>query len=391
MTSAAKTIVYASYVSPFPGNSGERIRALNLIAALRFLGYRVEAIVGNYDGIDLEQRSGDGVHYRQIPFAWPRLRQAASVYFRPHRGFVEQIQAIHRATPVTAIILDYGFMGAQISPLMQLGIPVLLGTHNLESAITGQIPQPSLADMLSIRLRQSIESVHERWFFRRADSVICVSEEDRLAHARFVAADRLHMIPNFIDIPDRYGNADRQNRIIMTGSFSNFQNVEGLRWFLDEVWDEELQSRASFCVAGKMSDRVVQEFPGVPGLVGLGPQDDLLQEIAQSRCAIVPLWHGGGTRLKCLEAMAARTPVVTTSKGCEGIGHNGAFRVADDATTFKSAILGFLNNPASARDAAGLGRAVFDRHYSLAANAARLDEAIASAVRSRSRHTELSA
>ena len=363
----------------------------NLISALRFLGYQVEAIVGNYDGIDLGQRSGDGVRFRQIPFAWPRLRQATSVYFRPHRGFVEQIQAIHRTTPLTAIILDYGFMGAQVTPLTQLGVPVLLGTHNLESAVTGQIPQPSLADTLSIRLRQSIESVHERWFFRRADTVICVSEEDRAAHAQFIAADRLHVIPNFIDVPDHYRNADRQNRIIMTGSFSNFQNVEGLRWFLNEVWDEELQSRTNFCVAGKMSDYVVQDFPGVPGLVGLGPQDDLLQEIAQSRCAIVPLWHGGGTRLKCLEAMAARTPVVTTSKGCEGIDHSGAFRVADDAATFKSAILDLLNDPTQALEAAALGRAVFDRHYSLAANAVRLDEAIASAGRSRSRRTELSA
>ena len=140
-----------------------------------------------------------------------------------------------------------------------------------------------------------------------------------------------------------------------------------------------------------MSDRVVQEFPGVPGLVGLGPRDDLVQEIARSRCAIVPLWHGGGTRLKCLEAMAARTPVVATSKGCEGIDHNGAFRVADDAATFKSEILDLLNNPMQALEAAALGRAVFDRHYSLAANAARLDEAIANAVRSRSRRTELSA
>lgn len=381
MAAAPRTIVYASYVGPFPVNSGERIRVLNLISALRTLGYDVEAIVGNYDGEDLAAHDGDGVRFHQIPFFWPGLRQAANVYFWPHRGFVEQVRALHRARPLAAIILDYGFIGAQIAPLSRLGVPIVLGTHNLESALTAQMPHTSFGNMLSVRLRQLIEAAHERWFFPQADAVICVSEEDRRLYEEFVPADRLYVVPNFIDVPDSYGDAERQNRIIMTGSFSNFQNVEGLRWFVENVWDEELASHVQLCVAGKMSDRAAAEFANVPGIVGLGPMDDLLREIAGSRCAIVPLWHGGGTRLKCVEAMAVRTPVVTTSKGCEGIEHGGAFRVADTAPAFKAAIVDLLKNPDGAAESAAHGRAVFDRCYSLSANAARLVQAIAGATR----------
>jgi glycosyltransferase involved in cell wall biosynthesis len=375
------SVVYASYVSPFPTNSGERIRALNVISALKSLGYRVEAIVGDYDGADLEARSDAGVRFQRIPFAWPRLRQAASVYFRPHPDFIAQVSAIHKATPLAAIFLDYGFLGAQVGPLARLGPPVIIGTHNLESALTGQIPRTSLAGRLAIGLRQAIESAHERRFFRRADAVICVSEDDRAAYGRFIAPDRLHVVPNFVDIPDDYGGFARRDRIIMTGSFGNFQNVEGLRWFVEQVWDAELWARATLCVAGNLSDRAVLAFPDVPGVVGLGRRDDLLSEVAMSRCAIAPLWHGGGTRFKCIEAMAVRTPMVTTSKGCEGIAHDGAFRVADTPADFKAAILGLLDDNGEAARRAAAARAAFDRSYGLAANAARIGEVIAAATR----------
>src|SRR5262249_47060918 len=151
-----------------------------------------------------------------------------------------------------------------------------------------------------------------RWFFPRADAVICVSEEDRKAYEAFIPPGRLHVIPNFVDIPDRFGQAEKPARLVMSGSFGNFQNQEGLKWFAGLVWDRELRAKASLHVVGKKSDEAVRQLGDVPGIVGVGAKDDLLTEIAASRCSIVPLLHGGGTRLKCLEAMAVRTPVVTT-------------------------------------------------------------------------------
>jgi hypothetical protein len=81
--------------------------------------------------------------------------------------------------------------------------------------------------------------------------------------------------------------------------------------------------------------------------------------------------------------MATRTPVVTTSKGCEGIHHAGSFRVADTAAAFRAAIGDVLDDPAKAGEDARLARAIFDAEYSLAANAARLERALQSARRVR--------
>ncbi|HWU55177.1 MAG TPA: glycosyltransferase family 4 protein [Rhizomicrobium sp.] len=374
-----KTLLYATYVSPFPANSGERIRVLNLISALRSLGYAVEAFVGNYDGIDLQSHCQDGINFHQIPFSWPRLRQATGIYFRSHAGFMRDLASLHARKPLTAAVLDYGFIGAHIDPIAQLGIPVVLGTHNVESALTGQVPKRSPGARAAIGLRQMVERTHERLFFPRADAVICVSEEDRQVYKKFIPARRLHLIPNFVDIPDQFRQSERLNRIVMSGSFDNFQNREGLRWFAEQVWDGALRERTQLHVVGKRSDEAVRALKDVRGITGLGARDDLLAEIGTSRCAIVPLLHGGGTRVKCLEAMAARTPVVTTSKGCEGIAHGGAFWVADTPAAFRDAILEVFSDAARAQARAAEARRIFDKAYSLPANLDGLDHVLASA------------
>jgi len=380
MHTDSKTIAYATYVSPFPTNSGERLRAVNLISALRHLGYSVHAFVGNYNDIDLPSFNEDGLVFHRIPFGWPRLRQELGLYFRPHTEFINELTKLNRQTEIHAVILDYGFLGAQIARLQRNGMPVLLGTHNVESVLTGQAPAGSPVSALAIQLRQAIEQTHERWFFPKANAVLCVSDPDCREYARYISARRLHVVPNFVDVPDRFSGISRFDRIIMAGSFDNFQNREGLRWFLEQVWDAELASKVELCIAGKGSNEVAGAFFDVPRLVSLGPCEDLLTEIARSRCAIVPLWQGGGTRFKCLEAMAVRTPIVTTSKGCEGIEHEGTCVVADTPEAFKAAIFSVLNDREDAHNRAARGRQVFDRQYSLQANAARLEYAIASAV-----------
>jgi len=69
--------------------------------------------------------------------------------------------------------------------------------------------------------------------------------------------------------------------------------------------------------------------------------------VKTSALCIVPLRQGGGTRLKILEAMALRTPVVATSKGAEGlqVRHRKHLLIADTPRAFADAILELLQNP----------------------------------------------
>jgi glycosyltransferase involved in cell wall biosynthesis len=60
----------------------------------------------------------------------------------------------------------------------------------------------------------------------------------------------------------------------------------------------------------------------------------------------VPMSVGGGTRLKILEAMALGTPVVSTTKGAEGLDVTAGkdVLIADEPQTFATAVLRLLRD-----------------------------------------------
>jgi glycosyltransferase involved in cell wall biosynthesis len=60
-------------------------------------------------------------------------------------------------------------------------------------------------------------------------------------------------------------------------------------------------------------------LPGSAAVEYTGYVDDIRTLVAESRVSVVPLRHGSGTRLKILESLALGTPVVSTTKGAEGL------------------------------------------------------------------------
>jgi glycosyltransferase involved in cell wall biosynthesis len=75
--------------------------------------------------------------------------------------------------------------------------------------------------------------------------------------------------------------------------------------------------------------------------------DDIRSWVASSCLSLAPIFMGGGTRLKILEAMALRTPVVATSKGAEGLDvvHGEHLLLADTPQEFADVIVRLLHDP----------------------------------------------
>jgi len=63
--------------------------------------------------------------------------------------------------------------------------------------------------------------------------------------------------------------------------------------------------------------------------------------VAEAAACVVPIRQGGGTRLKILEAMALGTPVVSTTKGAEGLSVTDGehLLLADDPASFAACTL----------------------------------------------------
>ena len=87
--------------------------------------------------------------------------------------------------------------------------------------------------------------------------------------------------------------------------------------------------------------------------------------VAQSWLSIAPIWQGGGTRLKILESMALRTPVVSTSKGAEGLAVTAGTDIllADTADAFATAVIDLLHNQTHRQHLAQAAYELVANHY----------------------------
>ena len=97
----------------------------------------------------------------------------------------------------------------------------------------------------------------------------------------------------------------------------------------------------------------------------LGYVDDIKQTISQSDICIAPLRFGGGTRIKILEYMAMKKPVISTSKGAEGLCvRNGEHIILeDDLELFHEQIYTLLNDDKKMRVIGEKGHALVREKY----------------------------
>jgi len=133
-------------------------------------------------------------------------------------------------------------------------------------------------------------------------------------------------------------------RAVMVGNFGYPPNVEGARWFIDEVLPLTHGAAASmeFVIAGPGSEQFV------PYGVGFAP--DLTGLYSSADAVVVPLLSGSGSRIKAIEAFGAGVAVVGTSVGLAGLDLRAGVDclMADEPFDFARALVRLLDEPETA-------------------------------------------
>ncbi|WP_333864140.1 glycosyltransferase family 4 protein [Chitinophaga sp.] len=370
-------IIFFTNISTFPYNGGEKLRSYYLLKALSDLGHTVHAVIRNEEEADLASYPLPNVAYHihpKKPLAVSE-RLTGSHYFTKSGAVLALFEQICREHKIDAAVLDYGYVGHYIGFFRRRGIRVVLGTHNAQPEISRQLPARSLLQKIRKMQLVTLEQWHERSYFSKADAVLVVSHHDLDYHRRFIDAKKLFLVPNFLDETEYAVKAPRQQRLlVMTANFTVYQNLEGLRWFVNQVWNPQLAGRFRLQLVGRGSREALQQITGSTeweNIVALGRVDDVKQYIASAEGVVIPLLHGSGTRLKCLEAMALNTPIIATPRGVEGVlSHH--FILADTAEEFREALLRFEGSPQRGEAL----RADFMKEYSASVNRRRLEAAI---------------
>lgn len=210
---------------------------------------------------------------------------------------------------------------------------------------------------------------HEATICRRADLVLAVSAADAAALRRIAPAVIPLVIPNGLDVEAYAGWEDaaplQQPAFVFTGTMDFRPNVDGALWFATEVWPRIRAAlpTAHAYIVGKRPHPRLEALRAIPGLELTGAVPDTRPYIRAAAVYVVPLWVGGGTRFKILEAGAMRKAIVSTTLGAEGFPDVAqAVTLADDAATFAAACITLAQDTAL-RERQGARAHAFVRAY----------------------------
>ncbi len=365
-------VLFISEISPFPINGGERIRSYGLLKILNDIDHNVIAIVGNQDKIDFESYQSQlnlyNIKFLEFPLVEQNRYESYIHEFKKNKIIHKLFNEILSRESIDVVFLDYAFLGQYINTFKTLGIPVIYGTHNSQALLTKEIPTTSFRQQLKRNGKVYLQQLHEKLFFKKSNKLIVVSNEDKDYHKKFVAEKNIVVLPNFLD-EEKYTFfcKKKENYLVMTANFNAFQNYKGLEWFLNHVWNDELRNLTTLKLVGKGSTGILQKLniENRNNIVEVGMVENIQLYISKAKVSLIPLLHGSGTRLKCLESMALKTLIVGTNKGIEGILHENNIVVADRANEFQKALLDILKNKVDIVHKTGNAYRLFLEHYSL--------------------------
>jgi sugar transferase (PEP-CTERM/EpsH1 system associated) len=372
---------------PYPPHQGAALRTYNLI---KNLAPRHEIHLLSFaDGQDAPMRVDALAQYcAGVTTVSPPHRSAAqralSVLFSPlpdmaHRlpseVFTNQLRVLLNrerfdAVQVEAIeMAQYGQAIAKTMPgpatrvvFDDINAEYLLQRRAFEADV--RQPRRWLGALYSLIQWRKLQR-YEAKVCRQVDEVVVVSQADREALQLLLPELQCVVVPNGVDT-DYFQPAgpemESDLELVFTGKMDFRPNVDAILWFARDVLPliREQAPGTSLAVVGRDPHPRLRAVRELPNITLTGYVDDVRSYIARSAVYVVPLKVGGGTRLKLLQAMSMGKAIVSTSLGCEGIEVDAGrhLLVADDPTSFASAVISLINDPSRRRELGLAARAL---------------------------------
>ena len=353
---------------PAPPTSGGRIRTHHLVDAVcRHAEVALYAVAAPRE---LETagvaESLDRFTFRYVrrpwPTGWPGSRLPRRVWRGVPFGAARAFAREHRRRPFDAIWVEHAH-AARVA--LSTSLPIVVDEHNIESAYLRF--KREAAGLRANHAEVDAMARWERGLWRRAAEVVCVT----IADADVVGTVRGRSAPvvaNGVDlsrIDFRLPSSRGGGAVLFVGLMDHPPNEIAAsflaREVMPQVWAVRPEVRLVLCGANPspqvraLSDARIE----VTGTVA-----SVRPFLEAAAAFALPLFHGAGSSLKVLEALAAGIPLVSTPLGVRGfpLANGVHYAAATTADEFAARIIDVLREGGGADPQAQRGREVAEAY-----------------------------
>lgn len=382
---------------PEPVDNGSKIRARALI----------DALSPCYDVVlvsIVDPQDADPDQLPPVPGAWRQYGLAQTVY-RPRsaRALTSAFSTLPRsmvatwdedtASVIRAITIALAIDAVVVADIRVLrygyaagpDVPLLVD----EAHLSPFVHDGGSRGALRSRLRQHKYRTLFRVIENRKSIVIVPSWQEAEAYTRVTGRTDAVVIENGIGgMPDVGWSAPAGQQLIYTGSLTYQPNLDAVSYFARDILPLLVGQHPGLelLVSGARPGPTVRSsLPARVKLAGLVPSLDPLYRA--SRVFVAPIRSGTGTRTKILEAMSYGMPVVSTSKGVEGLNVIAGTHllVADSPQEFATAVSRLILDDQLSTSLGHAARILVEEHYCWANRSNEFPDIVATLLRNSGR------
>ncbi len=279
--------------------------------------------------------------------------------------------------------LEHSYMGLYIETIRKYSeARIILRPQNFESQVWRRLMKGKMNLLkkwyIGIATRR-LERFEAR-MTAEVDGIIAISAFDEKSFSKCAPDTPVINVPVGLELsnfrfPPFQEMPDGQLSFYHLGSMDWAPNIEGVRWFVEEVIPYIIKDYPGFrfYIAGKNMPSWLCKRRNL-NLIVEGEIDDPVAFHLKHSVMVVPLLSGGGIRVKIIEGMALGKTIITTTIGAEGIPYTNLknILIADTKQDFAEQIKRCTASPDFCRYVGEQARKLAETYFNCNSNAQKM-------------------
>jgi glycosyltransferase involved in cell wall biosynthesis len=320
--------------------------------------------------------------------AWPLDPLGHPCVLHFSNGAADEIANVMASFKPQVVVVESLWPTRYLNTLKRFDCRIIFDCHNVEAKVYQEIADSRQGDDLPARLIRKLLPSRTRMAEEGAVQIVdqlwvCSDIDKRLMIASYGDSTPIEVIPNSIDVSSYDAVRGRRYQrppevrpidkvIIFPAVFGYQPNVVAATFLIEDFFPRlaTLFPDCQLLLAGsRPTPEMIEAGQKNPRIIITDTVADMKPYLAASSIMVVPLFQGGGTRFKILEAFAANLPVVSTSKGAEGLAVQDGkhLLIAENIDEFIAGVRRIWAEPGLANYLKANAMELLERHYSLTA------------------------